>query len=175
MEILPATADDANGIATAHVRSWQVAYAGILDPAFLAGLSVEQRAERWRGILVADASQTLVAHEPAVGGVAGFISHGPWRDDEADGAHGEVWALYTHPDAWGQGVGRALMSAAVDALQAQGRHTVSLWVLSANERGMRFYRAQGFQPVDGSAKRFELGGRQVEEVCMRKMGDASAR
>lgn len=165
MLITPATPQDAHGIATAQVRSWQAAYAHILSPEFLNALSIDQRTSQWQDILQKQASRTLVARRPE--GIAGFVSVGPWRDEPASDHHGEIWALYALPQAWGRGVGRALMEAAVHELRSQGRETVWLWVLSQNERGLRFYERFGFQAVPGSAKSFELGGRLVEEVCLR--------
>jgi ribosomal protein S18 acetylase RimI-like enzyme len=170
MEVRPATAEDATGIAEAHIRSWQAAYVDILDPAFLQSLSVERRSAQWREILDKQESRTLVARDQS--GIAGFVSFGHWRDDETALNHGEIWALYARPETWGQGIGRGLLTAAVDELLASGRSTVSLWVLAANTRAVRFYRSGGFEPVEGSAKTFELGGRFVEELCLRRRDDA---
>ena len=170
MEVRPATAEDATGIAEAHIRSWQAAYVDILDPAFLQSLSVERRSAQWREILEKQESRTLVARDQS--GIAGFVSFGHWRDEETAQDHGEVWALYARPETWGQGIGRGLLTAALDELRASGRSTVSLWVLSANARAVRFYRSGGFKPVEGSAKTFELGGRAVEELCLRRRDDA---
>ena len=39
---------DARGIAEAHVRSWQAAYAAIVPDEDLAQLSVDQREQFWR-------------------------------------------------------------------------------------------------------------------------------
>jgi GNAT superfamily N-acetyltransferase len=165
MDITPATPDDADAIASVHVRSWQAAYAGILAPAFLAGLSIPRRADQWRDILARRESHTAVARSAA--GVTGFISFGAWRAEDAGPTQGEVWALYAQPESWGQGVGKALLQWAVQALRADGRHTVLLWVLRRNQRGLRFYRSCGFEEVADSAQLFDLGGTQVEEICLR--------
>ncbi|WP_418318925.1 N-acetyltransferase family protein [Piscinibacter sakaiensis] len=161
MDIAAALPEHARGIAAVHVRSWQAAYAGILEPDFLDGLSIDKRAAAWSEILQKTESRTLVA---SLGDqVAGFVSHGPCRD--ADGENrGEVWALYVEPGSWRQGIGQALLAAALRELRTAGQQEVSLWVLSANRRGLDFYLQCGFTRVDGSEKRFELGGREVEEV-----------
>ncbi|MFZ2987781.1 GNAT family N-acetyltransferase [Ideonella sp.] len=175
MRIAPAQQQHAEGLATLHVQAWQAAYAGILSPGFLAGLSVEARAERWQAVLQAAESSTWVARltdetsEPGPGAasdLAGFVSFAHCRDAGAPADQGEIWALYAAPAAWGKGVGRALLRRAVDELMARGFRSVSLWVFSDNWRARRFYERCGFQRVVGSEKRFELGGREVEEVAL---------
>lgn len=165
MTIAAATADDAAGIAHVHVQSWQAAYAGILDPTFLDRLCVDDRARRWQDTMARRESETLVAR--CGGEVQGFVSFAHCRDEGAERHQGEVWALYAKPQAWGRGIGRALLARALGALRAAGRPDVSLWVLSKNHRAIAFYRSFGFEAVAGSAKQFELGGRQVDEICMR--------
>lgn len=164
VQLTPATAELAPGIASVQVRSWQAAYAGVVPQAFLDGMSVEDRARRWQDIVHKNESQTVVAL--AGQDVLGFVSFGRCRDDGAPADRGEIWALYADPAAWGRGVGHALTREAVRVLHAAGHATVSLWVLSQNLRGIHFYRRFGFVEVAGSKKSFELGGGQVEEVSM---------
>jgi len=159
------TEADIPDLARVHVQSWQAAYAGLLDAAYLAGLSVEERCLSWQRILAAGESTTWVARDDA-GRVQAFLSHGPSRDRDAPTDRGEIWALYAHPTAWGRGAGRALMDCALQALRAQSLASVGLWVLRGNQRGIRFYEAAGFAEVPGSVQRFELGGRPVEELAM---------
>lgn len=162
MRIDTPTQTDIPDLARVHVQSWQAAYAGLLDAGYLAELSVQERALSWQRILAAGASTTWVARDDS-GRVQAFVSHGPCRDRGAPADRGEIWALYAHPDAWGLGAGRRLMDCALQSLQAQGMHSVSLWVLRGNQRATRFYEAAGFAEVPGSVQRFELGGRTVEE------------
>lgn len=162
MNIRPAAVADADAIATVHIRSWQAAYAHLLPADFLANLSIEQRAQRWATILQAAESATTVAE---LGGtVKAFVSFAHCRDEASPKARGEVWALYAAPDAWDTGLGRSLLEHALASLQAQGFRETSLWVLSGNARGIRFYAAAGFKPVNGSQKVINLGGAQVEET-----------
>ena len=62
-------------------------------------------------------------------GPAGFIAR--------DGQH--IHALYVHPRACGQGLGRAL----IDHAKTQERR-LDLWVLAANRNARGFYARQGF-------------------------------
>jgi ribosomal protein S18 acetylase RimI-like enzyme len=164
MEIRVASSDDCRSIAEVHVASWQAAYAGILDSAFLAGLSIERREESWRQVLAAAESELLVGLVES--SVLGFASFGPSRDADAPPRRGEVWALYVDPRAWSTGAGRQLWHAAHARLQSQGFMSTSLWVLERNVRALSFYSAAGFTMEAGSEKEFELGGTKVREVRM---------
>jgi ribosomal protein S18 acetylase RimI-like enzyme len=164
MKILPAASEHAPGIARVQVRSWQAAYQGIVAQEFLDRMSIDDRTKRWQEILQKQESITLIAeHDHSV---VGFVSYGPCRDEGAPADRGEIWALYADPDSWGQGVGFALMTRAVQELFASGYSSVSLWVLALNDRGRNFYERFGFSHVEGSGKVFALGGSQVEEVCL---------
>lgn len=172
MKIASASLENAFAIAEVHVRSWQAAYAGIVDAGFLKRMSVEDRAHRWRDIIQKAESQTLVAHRG--GDVVGFVSFGKCRDEGSSECDGEIWALYAPPEVWGQGIGRELLGRAVQELRSLGHSEVRLWVLSQNHRGVKFYEAFGFRRVQGSEKLFELGGHQVEEVCLLLQDEAKA-
>jgi len=171
MNIFPASLEHAAAIADVHVRSWRAAYADILEKDFLDHLDVGDRARRWEPILQQNDSRTLAARS-GTGEVVGFVNFGPWREQDAVAAQGEIRALYAAPAYWGQGVGSALLTRALAALCEAGHTEVLLWVLSRNERGLAFYQRFGFRPVVGSAKKFNLGGRQVEEICLRSRHDA---
>ena len=109
--------------------------------------TVEARAPRWRQNLtdIEPGRRTTVFERG--GTVVGFTTAGPSREE--DGV-GEIWALYAHPDAWGTGVGRALLADAL-AFLLVSHPTVHLWVLRGNARAIRFYEAAGFA-LDGGAK-----------------------
>lgn len=144
---------DADAIGLIHVLGWRVAYAGLMPEEFLRGLSVRERQDRWRE-RVRDDSRVLVAVER--GAVVGFASFGASRDHDGPDV-GELYAIYLHPECWGLGVGRRLHSRAVDALRDAGFLRATLWVLEANDRAQRFYRAAGWV-ADGARKTDSFGG-----------------
>jgi ribosomal protein S18 acetylase RimI-like enzyme len=164
MEVSAASPEDCEAVAQVHVAGWQAAYANILDPAFLASLSIERRAESWRRVLAEGKSELLVGRVGS--SVVGFASFGPSRDADAPAGRGELWALYLDPQAWSTGVGRTLWLAARERLLSLRFSSVSLWVLERNARAIRFYCAAGFTIEAGSEKEFELGGTKVREVRM---------
>lgn len=170
MQTRPALLEDALPIAEVHIASWRAAYAGLLAPEYLSSLSVEARASRWREILLSKQSSTLVAE--VSGRVVAFANFGKCRDDDAPQNRGEIWALYAAPEAWGKGHGRALTVRAETELMSTGFAETSLWVLSENLRGIRFYESCGYTKVEGANRLFELGGVQVEEACYWRRNDA---
>jgi ribosomal protein S18 acetylase RimI-like enzyme len=164
IHISAASPADCRSVAQVHVASWQAAYMEILDPAFLAAMSVDRREASWQQALLAGKSGLLVGRVGS--SVVGFSSFGASRDTDAPKDRGELWALYVHPDAWSTGAGRQLWQETQRRLLAQGYSSVSLWVLERNERAISFYSAAGFAVEPGSAKNIQVGGREVCEVRM---------
>jgi GNAT superfamily N-acetyltransferase len=152
--IRPATPDDARGIAVVHIRSWQAAYRGLMPQPVLDDLTVTGSEKRWRSNLQphrrgdGPRSRTLVAEVD--GRILGWASFGDPREDEIADA-GELWGIYAHPDAYGAGVGHALIAAVEQALQADGHPVAYLWVLDGNERAATFYERHGWL-ADGATK-----------------------
>jgi GNAT superfamily N-acetyltransferase len=169
MEIRRALPDDALGVATVHVRSWQAAYRGLLPDAYLDELDVEQRRAGWASAIAETdwpRSGTLVAAE-ANANIVGFANVGPARDDDLDpSVIGELAAIYVVPGVWGSGVGRRLMVAAVNVLRDAAFSAAILWVLEGNDRAQRFYEIGGWQ-LDGAAKDVVIADTALAEVRYR--------
>lgn len=142
-----ATRDDAPAIAGVHVRSWQVAYRGLVPDSILNGLSVEQRRTIWHQLLANnDGIFTLVAECNAE--LVGFCSIAtPSRDEDASEETCEVTAIYVAPSAWRAGIGRSLLSTALDEVRQDGWREVTLWVFAANAGARAFYDGFGFVPT----------------------------
>ncbi len=148
-------------MAAVHVRSWQVAYRGLLPDDYLDGLRPEDRAQRYTfGEPGPQDPETIVAVER--GAVCGFATIGSCGDDDRPGA-GQLLALYVDPACWSGGIGRALIQEARARLGLQGYGEASLWVLAGNERADRFYRLDGWAP-DGSRRLDEVWGLTVDEI-----------
>lgn len=162
MIIRPATIDDARGIAEVHVRSWQVAYRGLLPDSFLASLSVEKREAMWAKLLAAGTPSLVVAEVARQ--IVGFSVFGRCRDEGVGPTDYELEAMYVSPAHWSTGVGRKLWQSSKETLLKAGATSISLWVLAENERAIQFYRAAGFYAEDGMARVSDLAGVQVHEV-----------
>jgi GNAT superfamily N-acetyltransferase len=83
---------------------------------------------------------------------------GPLTPAGRTGEVGELYALYLLPAWWSAGVGRALMTSALDALRGDRYRRVVLWVLADNARGRRFYGRAGFTLDGGTNILTGLGG-----------------
>jgi GNAT superfamily N-acetyltransferase len=54
--------------------------------------------------------------------------------------------VFVEPLRWGEGIGHALVSAAVDQAAGLGYRRIQLWTHETNERAQRLYRSHGFAP-----------------------------
>ena len=61
-----------------------------------------------------------------------------------DGRRGFIYHTAVHPGYRRQGIGTALVNAAIDAMQTLGIHKVTLVVYARNAEGNAFWEAQGF-------------------------------
>lgn len=143
------TPEEMEGKGYVHWKSWQEAYQGLIDPAYLNGtMTLEtcvKRAYEWPdGVLAAKDGPRVI----------GFAGYGPYRDDALPGT-GELYALYVLKEYYGkEGAGPALLHAVLARLAGYPR--VALWVLKGNARAIRFYQKHGFAP-DGAEQSISLG------------------
>jgi ribosomal protein S18 acetylase RimI-like enzyme len=167
--IRAASIEDAYQIAVVHVQSWQGAYRGLMPQAYLDGLEPSQRVARWERSITQAAGSTSGTFVASIGGeLLGFVSYSPVRDLDADPSRtGEVNAIYLAPAAWGKGIGRKLMEAALERLAFAGFSEAMLWVLDSNARARRFYEAGGWS-ADGTHKIDERRGFPITEIRYRK-------
>ena len=99
---------DDEAIERVFAEAARTAWAHFIPPEELAGLSAPQR---WR-------TETVIVSEGDGDGVVGFAVLRRSEDDGADATTGELDLIYTSPSVWGRGVGRALMTSALDRLAA---------------------------------------------------------
>ncbi|GAB3995933.1 GNAT family N-acetyltransferase [Nocardioides marmoraquaticus] len=139
-----ARVEDAAAVARAQAAAWREAYAGLMDPAYLAGMDVDRATERWAELLGTPADGVRAYVASYGGEVVGFASAGPSRDDERV-CDLELYAVNVRPDAWGAGAGTALLSAVLEP------GPCGLWVVVGNDRAIGFYERRGFV-ADGATQ-----------------------
>jgi GNAT superfamily N-acetyltransferase len=142
---------DAAAIARIYVDSWNVGFRGFFPERQLTAELIE----RWGRDLaepiphrwwIAEVDQRPV----------GFAGIRPSRDP-VDPAIGELDTIAVDPAWWRRGIGRALLSVALDQQRADGYREAVLWTLAHYEQGQRFYQAAGWT-ADGGTRD---AGRQV--------------
>jgi ribosomal protein S18 acetylase RimI-like enzyme len=111
-----------------------------------------------------DWDRLVADHQPpnvllvAVDDSAGVVGYTAVHPDD-----GEMFLLFVHPAYAGRGIGRALLSAAHDALRAGGCTHAFLYVHEQNERALAVYTAAGYRP-DGSDRVSDFRGMRVREL-----------
>ncbi len=169
VSIRPATQDDLPALAAMHVKSWQQAYAGLLDQAYLDALDVSQRQENWRKMLAGDKGVILLAWaqsgENGEETLAGFLAYNPPREKAPDGCDIEICAIYALQDYWSKGIGYKLFSAAMARFKVSGRQRAYLWVLDGNRRAIDAYTRWGGALQPGHMD-LQIGGRDLRELCI---------
>lgn len=166
-----ATPADAADAARIHVQSWQETYRGMVPQSFLDALDVTQRTASWRRELENPAEsmpQFVALVDGEVYGIAGAGRRRPARDGD-DSTHAaalepydsEIYRLYILDAAKGMGLGRKLMRAMADALEAAGMTRPMLWVAAANKT-KHFYEHLGGREI--ARKTEVVGGADLEEI-----------
>ncbi|QXQ09227.1 GNAT family N-acetyltransferase [Paeniglutamicibacter sp. Y32M11] len=137
-----ATVADAAPMARALVAAWRAAYRGIIGQDFLEAMDEQRIGASWRETLVRGAGVPPLVIVSA-NHVVGFCQVGEPRDKSQTDT-GELFALNLHPDAWGHGLGSALLSAASAQLLALGYRRAYLWVADGNQRAIDLYLRHGW-------------------------------
>lgn len=165
-----ADVDDAAGIAWVHTLGWRQGFTGLLPAKYLADRVVE--AAVWSARLAEPEPYAVFVAEPehtstVDGPVSGFAAVGPALPPAPVGdTMGQLYAIYVLADVWGMGVGHALHTTAMSALQKAGFSEAVLWHLEGNARTLSFYQRQGWQETP-TMQVEDLGGADVSQRLLR--------
>lgn len=149
--VRPARLEDAEGVVRAHEEASAEMFHELIGKALADFVPFDARLEQFRTSIakVSDDAQILVAE-----GDGRILGMAVWRRHES--GEGELKDLHVVPDAWGTGVAKELIEAAVDGLRRAGAQEAFLWVGEANPRARRFYEREGWAP-DGTSQASSLG------------------
>jgi ribosomal protein S18 acetylase RimI-like enzyme len=129
--IRPATPEDCPAIAVVQVDSYRAAYAGLFPQAYLDQFSYEDQARDWLTWMQKKPDDILLVAVTPENEVRGYML-ARYQPEIYPGYDGELIALHVRPPLKGEGVGRALLRSAVEALVAKGSTKVMLWTLRGN-------------------------------------------
>lgn len=163
-DIRPLALDDCDELGQVHVAVWRDTYAGIMSDDYLATLSSERSAVRWRQRFeqpesVPAGSSTLVARD-ADGALVGFVSTGPSRDEDAP-TEWELYAINLLRRVHGTGLAQELVR------RGLGDRDATLWVVEENALARRFYERLGFVDEGGRSEHDATGTREIRLVRRR--------
>ena len=151
--------DDLFAVSRVYEESWREAYRGLLPQEYLNSIPLG----KWVPYLEQAGRESLLLLEGEK--IVGTASCCASRTPELAG-WGEIVSLYLLPEYWGNGWGKALLSAAVKQLESMGYRDLFLWVLEGNQRARAFYERMGFHP-SGAYTEDEIGGVPVREIQYR--------
>ena len=161
-----ATSADAEPISHVHTRSWQHAYRNLLPSEWLDNLQWQDRIGSWnRGLAEGSSTKVYVATNEE-DEVIGFASAGASRDTDVDQLRTyELYSIYLVPEAWNIGVGAGLLQSVLEDISVEFE-SMSVWVLTGNQRARKYYERQGFGQ-DGAIQTAQIDVHQLEEIRYR--------
>lgn len=165
VSVRPARPEDAEAVGAVQARAWRTAYADLLPPAVLAGLTPEALAEQWRESVTAPPTprhRLLVA--VAGGRVVGFAASAPATDPDLDrDTDGELLVLLVDPEAGRAGHGSRLLAATVDLLRDDGARRAVTWLPEADAATRELLVASGWAP-DTATRELDTGHDALPQV-----------
>jgi ribosomal-protein-alanine N-acetyltransferase len=146
MNLAPARAEDASGMATVHASSFD-------DP---------WGADEIGALLEGPGGFGLVVRDPKSGAIAAFILARAIADEA------EVLTLAVDPAHRRAGAGRALVEAAAIAAAAAGARSLFLEVAGDNHAALALYRGAGFASVGQRPAYYRRGAASVDALVLRR-------
>lgn len=144
--------EDLPGVVGVFWECWTGTYTGALR----SRMDLERARTLWTGFL-ADPEAAPVIATGDDGEVLGVVRFAV----EEDGG-GYVGSLYIRPVAHGRGLGRTLLTRALDELAAAGARRARLWVFAVNATARAFYDRLGWRPSGRTRLREEFGEPELE-------------
>lgn len=135
-----AIAQDAAALARLHHQVWTETYADLAPPQAIAALTEAHRLASWTAMLARQDLTTRIALHGDT--AAGLVCFGA-ASDPVFAPLPEIRHLYLLAAYRGQGQGRRLLDAALDALRAAGHPGAALAVVEQNHAARAFYARSG--------------------------------
>ena len=143
--IRPAVPDDAEAVGRIYIDSWNAGFGELMSQADRTVTA--ELVRRWKNYLAQPVPHRwwVAEHE---GSIVGFAGIGPSRDP-VDPQLGELYTIAIDPPYWRQGIGKALISLALQHLVSDGYREAVLWTVEGYERGIAFYETMGWSRDSG--------------------------
>ncbi|RLI76976.1 N-acetyltransferase [Archaeoglobales archaeon] len=121
------------------VNLYKISYQGLEDYAYTRNRDIKHY---FRWLMSRDKDGFFIAEiEMPVGFVACDTN---WISFFDDTRVGEIHELFVHPEWRGRGIGKELLTTAIEYAKSKNRFLIELWVGETNELAKRFYQKNGF-------------------------------
>ena len=145
LTIRSATPADVDEVTRIYIDSWNAGYGELLSRADRT--VTPDLVERWSNDLARPVPHRWWVAE-RMGSIVGVVGIGPSRDP-VDPQLGELDTIAIDTQHWRTGIGRALMSLALQYLVSDGYSEAIVWTVEEYERGIAFYEAMGWKRDGG--------------------------
>jgi ribosomal protein S18 acetylase RimI-like enzyme len=164
IEIRGASAADAEAIARLHGRSFLATYPELPKTVAATKQGLSRRTRLWTDRLASPPPGCATFVAAGDDGIYGFVFTGPSGDEDRTG---HIFSIHVDPARWGSGLGKRLLSRALDFLSLSGYEEATLWVVTDNSRARTFYESLGWR-LDGSERKENLAieGMEGDEVTV---------
>jgi diamine N-acetyltransferase len=161
--IRSATANDVSALSELAKRTWLAAFGNGINAADVAVDVEERRSEAYLANALRE--KTILVAE-AAGALVGYVQFADVAIPEVDVRAGdqELERLYVDSGLQGRGLGRRLLTAALEHPRLAGANRIFLQVWDENERAVRLYESFGFRKV--GATTFSIGSEVMEDLVM---------
>lgn len=147
MTLRTAHLSDASSIAAISIEVWIGTYLKKGVTAFFAEYALQEFTVENTRNLIADPNQYIVVSENEEG-IDGFIQVSSQSPAPVQGCSDtEISTFYVQPRHHGKGIGKRLLSAAIDHCRDAGAASVWLTTNAENDPAIAFYLAKGFEHV----------------------------
>ena len=137
--------EDAETIASIHVKSWKSTYSELLEEKDMSNITYENRRALWETILRMEKNGTctFVIHDEKQ--IVGFVSGGIERTKRFN-YDSEIYNIYLLDEFQKKGLGARLLKAFAEEMKTLGSKSILVWVIKQNPSS-RFYERYNAKPV----------------------------
>jgi ribosomal protein S18 acetylase RimI-like enzyme len=159
--IRPAVLSDGASLAKVQVDSYRSAYASLLPKAYIEAFTYKEQEQDWLELLGAGTNDILLVATSAEKQVIGYVLARA-VPEIYPGYDSEIVAMHVRQAFQRHGIGKALMSKAIEGLQERDCKSVMLWTLKNNTT------RQWYERLDGKLlgeKNYKINDLDVTEVA----------
>ena len=137
--------EDAKGIATVGIRTWQTTYRGLFPDEKLDTMAIEKSSEHWEKVIREreKKSNEMIIAEDLHDGIVGYANGGVFESTSPYDC--EIAAVYVLKEFQRKGIGTQLVGKIIEYFLSQKWKSMIIWVLKENPY-RKFYEKLGGIP-----------------------------